>query len=146
MTAKSIANSIAVSSVCPRNISPEVTECISSVNAGLQAFSSDQDVEYVNNNLSFYLQDGSRNDGYLLPDNAHLTRAATNRLVANLKLQLRQDEESAHSDHRRLSPAQQQPPTNTQDGYQDDDLMGVNLDDPFWENCAIEAQKKGQTS
>ena len=143
-TAKSIANSIAVSSVCPRNKSPEVTERISSLNAGLQALCSDLDVEYVNNNPSFYLQDGSLNDGYLLPDNVHLTQAATNRLVANLKLQLRQGEESAHSDHRRLSRAQQQPPTNTQDGYQDDDLMGVNLDDPFWKTVQSKHKRKGK--
>ena len=144
-TAKSIANSIAVSSVCLRNKSPEVTERISSLNAGLQAFCCDLDVEYVNNNPSFYLQDGSLNDGYLLPDNVHLTRAATNRLVANLKLQLRQGEESAHSDHRRLSHAQQQPPTNTQaDGYRDDDLMGVNLDDPFWKTVQSKHKRKGK--
>ena len=145
-TAKSIANSIAVSSVCPRNKSPEVTEHISSLNAGLQALCFDVDVEYVNSNPWFYLQDSSLNDRYLLPDNVHLTQAATNCLVANLKLQLRQGEESAHSDHRRLSCAQQQPPTNTQaDGYRDDDLMGVNLDDPFWNNVQSK-QKKGQKS
>ena len=40
-------------------------------------------------------------------------------------------EESAHSDHRRLSRVQQQPPMNTQDGYRYADLTGVNLDDPF---------------
>ena len=39
--------------------------------------------------------------GYLLPDGTHLTKAATNKLVANLKLQLRHGETSAHADHRR---------------------------------------------
>ena len=75
----------------------------------------------------------------------YLTQAATNRLVANLKLQLRQGEESAHSDHQRLSRAQQQPPTNTQaDGYRDDDMMGVNLDDPFWKIVQPKHKRKGK--
>ena len=60
-------------------------------------------------------------------------------------LQLRQGEESAHSDHRWLPHAQQQPHTNTQaDGYRDDDLMGVNLDDPFWQTVQSNYKRKGE--
>ena len=58
-------------------------------------------VSFINNVRSFYLQDGTVNDGYLLPDGVHLTKPATNKLVANLKLQLKHGEPSAHADHRR---------------------------------------------
>ena len=51
---KSIANSITVSSICPRNRSAEVTERISSLNAGIHALCSDLDIEYADNNPSFY--------------------------------------------------------------------------------------------
>ena len=146
---KSIANSVTVSSICPRNRSAEVTERISSLNAGLQALCSDLDIEYADNNPSFYLQDGSLNDGYLLPDNVHLTRAATNRLVSNLKLELRQGVDNAHSDHRRSSRVQPQAPTgthtHTRDGSPDaDDLEGINLDDPFWSVVQTKHQRRNK--
>ena len=59
---------------------------------------------FVNNDPSFYLQDGSLNDGYLLHIGVHLTKPATNELVANLSLQLRHGEMSTHADHRKLRP------------------------------------------
>ena len=68
-------------------------------------FCSDLQVDFVDNNPAFHLQDGSFNEGYLLPDNVHLTRAATNKLVSNLKLELRQGHTTAHSDHRRRGHA-----------------------------------------
>ena len=125
---KSIANSITVSSISPRNRSEiEVTERISSLSAGLQVLCSDLDIEYADNNPSLYLQDGSLNDGYLLPDNVPSTRAATNRLVSNLKLELRQGVDNAHSHHCLSSRVQPQAPTGThshsRDGSPDaDDL------------------------
>ena len=100
-SAKTIALSVTVSSVCPRRKSQEVTERIDALNAGLQVLCSDLQVDFVDNNPAFHLQDGSFNEGFLLPDNVHLTRAATNKLVSNLKLELRQGHTTAHTDHRR---------------------------------------------
>ena len=148
---KSIANSITVSSICPRNRSADVTECICSLNAGLQALCSDLDIEFTDHNPSFHLQDGSLNDGYLLPDNVHLTRAATNRLVTNLKLELRQCVDSAHSDHRRLRVQHQAPavPHNRDEPRDEprdaDELEGINLDDPFWTVVQSKHQRKSKT-
>ena len=148
---KSKTNIITVSSICPRNRSAEVTERISSLNAGLQALCSDLDIEYADNNPSFDLQDGSLNDGYLLPDNVHLTWAATNRLVSNLKLELRQGVDNAHSDHHRSSRVQPQAPTGThthnRDGSPDpNDPEGINLDNPFWSVVQTKHQRKNKPS
>ena len=101
LSAKEIATAVTVSSVCPRRRSLEVTERIGAVNAGLSVLCDEMGVSFINNDRSFYLQDDTVNYGYLLPDGVHLTKPATNKLVANLKLQLRHGEPSAHADHRR---------------------------------------------
>ena len=98
---KEIASSMCVSSVCPRARSPQVKEWIDGLNAALSILCGDHAVEFVNHDPSFYLQEGNVNDGYLLPDGVHLSRAATNKLVTNLKLPLRHGEVTAHVDHRR---------------------------------------------
>ena len=87
-----------VSSVCPRQRPLEVTERIGAVNTGLSVLCDEMCVSPINNDRSFYLQDGTVNDGYLLPDGVHLTKPAINKLVANLKLQLRHGEPSSHAD------------------------------------------------
>ena len=99
--AKSIAATVTVSSVCPRKKSPETSDRIDAINAGLQGLCDDLHVDFVNHTPSFKLQDGTFNDGFLLPDGVHLTKAATNKLVANLRLDLRQGEVTAHADHRK---------------------------------------------
>ena len=99
--AQEISLSITVSSICPRNKPGAVKERIEALNAGLKVLCDDLNADYVDNGPRFHLEDGSINDGYLLPDGTHLTKAATNKLVANLKLQLRHGETSAHADHRR---------------------------------------------
>ena len=58
-------------------------------------------MDFVNHTPYFKLQYGTFNDGFLLPDGVHLTKAATNRLVANLRLDLHQGEVTAHADHRK---------------------------------------------
>ena len=98
--------SVAVSSVCPRIKPGAVMERISALNAGLKVLCDDLEVEFIDNDPTFHLQDGSINDRYMLPDGVHLTKAATNKLVTNLKLQLRHGETSAHADHRRRQPTQ----------------------------------------
>ena len=107
---KEIASSVCVSSVCPRARSPQVEERIGGLNAALSVLCGDHAVEFVNNDPSFYLQDGNVNDGYLLPDGVHLSRAATNKLVTNIKLPLRHGEATAHVDHRRRGANPPPPP------------------------------------
>ena len=94
-----IVSSVCVSSVCLRARSPQVKVRIDGLNAALSVLCGDHAVEFVNNDPSFYLQDGNVNDGYLLPDGVHLSRAATNKLVTNLKLPLRHGEATTHVDH-----------------------------------------------
>ena len=91
-SAQEISVSVTVSSICPRNKTGAVKERIEALNAGLKVLCDDLNADYVDNDPTFHLQDGSINDGYLLPDGTHLTKAATNKLVANLKLH---DETSA---------------------------------------------------
>ena len=67
-SSKTIASSVTVANVCPRRKSPEITERIVALNAGLQVLCSDLQVDYVDNNPAFYLQNGSFSDGFLLPD------------------------------------------------------------------------------
>ena len=98
--AKEVSSSVAVSSVCARNRGDAVAQKISSLNAGLKVTCDDIGAEFIDNDPSFYLQDGTINDRYLLPDSVHLSRAATNKLVSNLKLQLRHGETSAHHSNR----------------------------------------------
>ena len=68
--------------------------------------------EFIDNDPSFYLQDGTINDKYLLPDGVHLSRAATNKLVNSLKLQLRHGETSVHHSHRRRVKGNDTPATS----------------------------------
>ena len=89
---KSRAFEVSVSSICPRRKSDDVTQRIKDVNAGLRVICEELGANFIDNDPAFYLQDGTINDGYLLPDGVHLTRAATNKLVSNLQLHLRQGE------------------------------------------------------
>ena len=92
--------SVAISSVCPRNRGDEVTQCITTLNAGLKVHREELGVDFIDNDPSFHLQDGSRNDGFLLADGIQLTRAPRHKLVSNLQLVLRRGETSAHTDRR----------------------------------------------
>ena len=98
---KEITMAVVVSSICPRRRAPEVLDRIGTLNAGLSVLCDELGATFINNDSSFHLQDGSVSDGYLLPDGVHLTKPATNKLVTNLKLQLRHGEPSAHADHRK---------------------------------------------
>ena len=107
--AKSRATKVTICSVCPRIKSTTVSQRIESLNAGLKGIAGDLGVDYLDNDPIFHLQDGTLNDGYLLADGVHLTRPATNRLVAHMQLSLRQGENSAYSDHRRRASKQDPP-------------------------------------
>ena len=82
----------------------------------------DMGVTFVNNDDVFYLRDGTLNDGFLLPDDVHLTPAATNRLVERLGLTLRQGCENAYTDHRRRDPKPKQKASQTHNQGTDTDL------------------------
>ena len=98
--AKEVSASVAISSVCPRNRGDEVTQRITTLNAGLKVRCEELSVDFIDNDPLFHLQDGSRNDGFLLADSIHLTHAATNKLVSNLQLVLRHGETRALTDRR----------------------------------------------
>lgn len=146
--AKTIASSVTVSSICPRRKSPELTERIDALNAGLQVLCGELKVDFVDHNPSFHLQDGTFNEGFILPDNVHLTRAATIKLVSNLKLHLRQGEEHAHTDHRRRDDAVSEAPkprSQTEASSVSDDL---DLSLSFWQKATQKArrQNRGQSA
>ena len=112
-----------------------MSQRIESLNAGLKGIASDLGVDFLNNDPIFHLQDGTLNDGYLLADGVHLTHPATNRLVANMQLSLRQGETCAYSDHRRKKPTQDSPAhTSVSDG-------GDNYSHPFWQKAKQKAQR-----
>ena len=133
--AKGKATNVTICSVCPRNKTAAVSQRIESLNAGLKGIASDLGVDFLNNDPIFHLQDGTLNDGYLLADGVHLTRPATNRLVANMQLPLRQGETCAYSDHRRKNLTQDSPAhTSVSD-------CGDNYSHPFWQKAKQKAQR-----
>jgi len=84
--AKDRADSVTVSSVCPRTDDTEVQERVDIVNAELAVLCAEMDCEFVNNDNNFKTSDGSVNDCYLSADGLYLSRYGTNRLARNLKL------------------------------------------------------------
>ena len=106
--AKTKAANVTICSVCPRNKSDVVSQCIESLNVGLKGIASDLEIDYLGNDPIFYLQDGTSNGRYLLPDGVHLSRPATNRLVANMQWSLHYGVTSAPIDHRRWATDQHQ--------------------------------------
>ena len=80
------ARNVTVSSICPRLKPVGVSEKIKAVNADLQTLCAAKGVNFVDNEPSFSLCDGTINDGYLMRDGVHLTRAAVNKVACNLKL------------------------------------------------------------
>ena len=110
---------------------------ILSLNAGQKVACDDLGAEFVDNDPSFHLQDGTINDGYLLSDGVHLSRAATNKLVSNLKLQLHHGETSAHHVNRqwRLAPQQAKDSTVLPNG-DDGDMQHA-----FWQRARQKGSK-----
>ena len=85
-TARNYSESpVLLSSICPRTDNSSFQIKAESVNAALSAIES-PDFNFVNNDLTFRLQDGSINDGYLHKDGLHLSASGTERLARNLKL------------------------------------------------------------
>ena len=131
-----LADSVTICSVCPRQRSAEVSACIAAPNACLGDLCREMGVEFLDNDHSFYLKDGSLNDGYQLPDKVHLTRAATNRLVSNMKLALREGVDSTHLDHSHHQMQQHS---------ESDTLPSPPMEDyqhPFWQKARQKAHLK----
>ncbi|CAH1794295.1 unnamed protein product, partial [Owenia fusiformis] len=85
--AKNISDEIHVSSITPRTDNKQAQEVIEAVNAELQVMcDNDNQFTYINNDTIFRLQDGSINDGYLDSWGLHLTKAGSNKLAHNMKL------------------------------------------------------------
>ena len=59
---------------------------VESVNAALLELCTTSEVNFINNDPTFRLQDNSINDGYLTLDGLHLTKKGTERLLKNLKI------------------------------------------------------------
>ena len=92
---KTKAHDVVVSSVCPRLKSDEVKTRIDDVNVGLQVMCGEEDITFVDNSKFLHLADGSINDGYYLKDGVHLNSKATDKLVHNLQLKLKDNVHSA---------------------------------------------------
>ena len=86
---KAKADSVTVSSICPRQVSNDVQQTIDAVNAGLIATCSEKEVTYADSTPCFKLSDGTINDGYLTPDGVHITKKATNKVIKCLNLPIK---------------------------------------------------------
>ena len=132
-----------VSGVCPRRKTLEVIERIDALNAGLQVLCSDLQVDFVDNNPAFYLQDGSFTDGFLLADKVHLTRAASNNLDSNLRLELCLGHTTVHTDHWRRGYIPDTPsyiPSDESDPFHDDDLSAIDAAHPSWQKVVYKSR------
>lgn len=136
--AKLKADSVIVASICPRIRNDDVMDRINAVNAGLKTLCEELNVTFIDNDDIFYLRDGSLNDGYLLSDNVHLTATATNRLVKQLGLTLRQGCDNAYCDHRRRDSKTKQKSIQTNHvNTSDDDLRS-----PFFANAWKKVERR----
>jgi hypothetical protein len=102
--AKTKAEQVTVSSICPRMTSKTTQDNISAVNAGLNVICSDKNITFKDNSAFFFLGDGSINDGYLLNDGVHITRPAVNKLAQNLNLRVKDKAKGACKDSNRQRP------------------------------------------
>ena len=141
---------VSVSSICPRRKSDDFTQRIKDVNAGLRVICEELGANFIDNDPAFYLQDGSINDGYLLPDGVHLTRATTNKLFSNLQLHLCQGETNASRDHRKRGDTPGTAPTrNPAQVATQGDTQGTgpgaareDFSNPFWDKARHKANKR----
>ena len=80
--AKRFSADINVATILPRISDGEnVTERIGAVNAGIVSMCHTDGYTLTNNDTVFKLINGEINDGYLISDDTHLTKAGTNDLA-----------------------------------------------------------------
>jgi hypothetical protein len=88
---KAIAEKVTVSSVCPRL--DHVKDMIEPFNVNLETLCVENEVDFISNTPILTLGDGSVNDGYLVDGKGpHLTKSGVNKLVRNLKLNVRDNQ------------------------------------------------------
>lgn len=85
--AKTVANNVVLSSVCPRSDFPDLMDKLDAVNAGLLDLSDGLDCVFVDHNNHFRTRDGGINDAVLHDDGLHLSRYGTNKLISHLGLE-----------------------------------------------------------
>ncbi|CAH1788314.1 unnamed protein product, partial [Owenia fusiformis] len=85
--AKTICDEVHVSSIIPRTDKKSAQDVLAAVNAELDSLcDADEKLNFINNDKTFRLQDGSINDGYLDNRGLHLTYAGSNKLAQNMQL------------------------------------------------------------
>ena len=79
---------ITISSIPPRTDDDEAQKRIEIINANLSTIATDAGTQFVNQDNTFKLHNGTPNDGYLVSDGKHLSFKGTNKLCLNMKIPL----------------------------------------------------------
>ena len=140
--AKAHSNKVTVSSICPRDKSPEASVNIASMNRDLITLCSETNIDFVDSTAGFWVSDGSLNDGYIL-DGVHLKTAGTNHLVTKLGLKLKSGLKSACTFSRRQPPkgvAESRGVTGDSHAVQEAD----ELSHQFWDRSWQKVQPRGR--
>ena len=134
---RSQPDNVLVSSVCPRIKSDTVSTQIQDVKAGFQVMCGEENVSFVDSNF-LHLADSTVNDRYYLKDGVHLNYKATERLVRNLGLKLKDGIDSACIPPKRSQPRQAATtaPATTAIADEDD---AVDTRQAFWSTARRKA-------
>ena len=84
---KAISEQVLVSSVCPRL--DEVKPLVEPFNVALRDACEEQNNDFIDSTNIFTLSNGDVNDGYLWGRGPHITKPATNKLIRNLKVRVK---------------------------------------------------------
>ena len=82
---KAKCENVVVSSIFPRKSGPQIQNKIDSVNSKLSKACAEKSCKYVNQDGTFKLYDGTRNDS-LYKDNVHLNKKGKDKMLSNLGL------------------------------------------------------------
>ncbi len=95
---KAIAEDVIVSSVCPR-LDDDVRDLVEPLNTRLKMMCDENDAIFIDNIPIITLGDGTINDSYLEGGKGpHLTKQGVNKLVRNLKLNIKDPESDVTKD------------------------------------------------
>ena len=84
--AKSVSESVTVSSLLPRKGGPQLQDKIDCINKELKSLCDVSNCKYIDNDRSFKLFDGAMNDALYCPDGTHLNTLGSSKLIGNLGL------------------------------------------------------------
>lgn len=102
-TARSMADEVVISGVCPRLDTSKDQEHFPAFNAGLPSLCEEKECSFIDHSPSFTFSDGSVNEGFLINKGPHLTRAGSNRLIKNLGLGSgKEDVTKARNNYKRM--------------------------------------------